>query len=815
MEDKKMSRVAYNWQEIVERALNECLIYDIESSSWHPTEKRWLDIRDDFDLYVQYAKVKWIGFYSYKNKEKILLPLTEETREFIKGYIDDHKYIIGANNEEFDDPVIINNKLLEISENYWERKKSLDIQKIIGDNPHGENFKNRGMWMGKKCKKYSLHYLAQAFNLDVIKGDIDYKIFYKDAWTEEEIADIKKYLDKDIEITKQMFDILTEFWVEFCEELSEKNIKNMSWVKASLASLMYKNLCDLFDMPETYAGNELSFVKEELGGRAIIPKRAEVHNAVYIDVVSLYPHMFIQFGLSGEITNPLLGVQNFGMFNTRGYYPADDQHFIDKYLAQVIKKRLYLKEHDPKNKKIYTLKIKANCFSEDTFVMTPKGVKNIKDFKVGDICWSLNKETFEVEEATVTQVHNYKHSGEFVKIHNKNTDLLVTEDHNMLAWEKDKLYFIKAKDFIKKRQILLHHKNNDITKEMCYDSVCSIDNVITHDTDVVKTDFTTSHCITLDKNNTIYAGRNDTFTWVGQSYYGMARSPVFESVYKPNAGYDCCYLGQQVHKFVQKYLEERGYEIVGGFTDSWFVKRLDGVLDVAEVQKYCAEAVAIMQKSMPYPVDTFSIEVETVMKYLLYNWDYKKEHFAKNNYYYVYEKNGELKSKFVGLAIMKDGSTDFSMYLFKKYLEPAIFKRLQEGKQPERFDKNYLIELIRKELPLNKEKMVMLYNFKATEKYEDQNNIRAQLSRAYAGGRAGYAEIIKNRRLGDAGKGAKYCLKEDIDKLEVHDFILDKVYRELQPFCKTLLNGKEETKSWEDKLLEEEDWSDDLDDEEE
>ena len=54
------------------------------------------------------------------------------------------------------------------------------------------------------------------------------------------------------------------------------------------------------------------------------------------------------------------------------------------------------------------LKVILNaCFTGDTLVVTPTGIKNIKDFRVGDQVINVNPETLEVEVDKVVAVQAY------------------------------------------------------------------------------------------------------------------------------------------------------------------------------------------------------------------------------------------------------------------------------------------------------------------------------------------------------------------------------------------------------------------------
>lgn len=49
--------------------------------------------------------------------------------------------------------------------------------------------------------------------------------------------------------------------------------------------------------------------------------------------------------------------------------------------------------------------MRAFCFSGDTEVLTPNGVRNIKDIEVGDVVYTLNEDTHQVEVKPVTDTH--------------------------------------------------------------------------------------------------------------------------------------------------------------------------------------------------------------------------------------------------------------------------------------------------------------------------------------------------------------------------------------------------------------------------
>ena len=205
----------------LEKIKSSCLVFDIETSAFFPDGQE-INIRTQFDAYLAYAKVKWFGAYSYRyNQTYYLNAITQ--RHKIEQLLNEHSVLVGFNNDDFDYPIVVNNKLT----NNFIRYNNVDCMAILGTanqkNRKGYPYKNRGKLMDYDFKKNSLRCIAETMELEVQKGDIDYKIFHKDSWTEEETAKIIKYLSGDILATKGMFDKLWNYWMPFIELLDEKS----------------------------------------------------------------------------------------------------------------------------------------------------------------------------------------------------------------------------------------------------------------------------------------------------------------------------------------------------------------------------------------------------------------------------------------------------------------------------------------------------------------------------------------------------------------------------------------------------------------
>ena len=55
----------------LESILSQCCIVDIETSAFYPNGEE-INIQSDFENYLKYAQVKWIGFYSFKYQKTFI-----------------------------------------------------------------------------------------------------------------------------------------------------------------------------------------------------------------------------------------------------------------------------------------------------------------------------------------------------------------------------------------------------------------------------------------------------------------------------------------------------------------------------------------------------------------------------------------------------------------------------------------------------------------------------------------------------------------------------------------------------------------------
>jgi DNA polymerase elongation subunit (family B) len=621
------------------------LVFDLETSSNYP-DGREVNISADFDNYVRFAKVKWFGCYSYKHDRDYYLNPRIESKKIIE-LLTEHNILVGFNSEEFDYPILMNNGFVGEQSQFIQ----VDCMSILGKNTfknrQGYAYKNRGELMGYKFKNNSLRCIAETMNLEYKKQSIDYKIFFKDEWLPEEIEQIKIYLAADVMATKELFDKLWEYWLPFTELLEVKSIYDLSWIKSSIAAMTYKAACKVMHIDPTYTDEKEE--AEEMGGNVFDPVVEEATNVWYIDFGSLYPHMFTMFNLPAEIKEEHITPSTKcwhgnNIFKVRGYYDISKWHPLSKYIYEKLKERIHLKETDPKNPMVYTLKIFLN------------------------------------------------------------------------------------------------------------------------------------------------------------GLYGIFRSAIFEQIHTPNCGYDCCWLGQQIQQLTKEMLEQFGFKIIYGDTDSLMFHTDNQKINTREYVTDCLnQIIDIINENAPYPVDTFKINIEKYLDYIMFPFSEQpivgedgknikeknrlvlERKGKKKNYLMVYKENQETVVKLIGLPIIKDNATALAMKIYEECLKPAIIKT-----KCAKFSKEFInatLELYLKR-PEIMDLLAVEYKVKSFDSYKNPNQIQAQISKKYFNGKEGIIKLIKNSKCGQVGKGELYCsIQEAVDaKLSVDEVNLEKVLNELEPF---------------------------------
>jgi DNA polymerase I len=198
-----------------------------------------------------------------------------------------------------------------------------------------------------------------------------------------------------------------------------------SWVfSADINSLYPSTIRTLNISPETYIGrisnwDNIEFTKGTL-------KEVKIADEIYpID-------KFKQFIEDEKINISSIGAMYKG--DKMGIIPT----ILEMWFKQRIEYQELMKQHakngekekeDYYSRRQHVQKIFLNCFSPDTNVVTPTGIKSITNFKVGDLVYSLNRTTGKTEIKPVTRVYEYDYEGDMVHFNSAHCDFITTPNH--------------------------------------------------------------------------------------------------------------------------------------------------------------------------------------------------------------------------------------------------------------------------------------------------------------------------------------------------------------------------------------------------
>ena len=341
------------------------LIYDIECATYGS------DMSD-----LTKHKLKFFGAYSYKTNKFYFLNDEKE----IQNLINEHKIIIGFNNNHYDNPI------LEKSGIIIKFKKSIDLLKTIQQRARDIPFKNT--FLAYILKSYSLDIITQTIGLakNETKLNIDYKIFNNDIFTKEELEEIKKYTLRDIELTKKLFEWINDRFDSWKYHLNQKDQENLTHLSCSPSVYAYKVLVERCNFKEEYTNTEERY-NQGTGGYVSYPAQEKVEGNIYcLDFASLYPHIMIQCNLYGR-NKENKGWHGNDILKIDGYYDTENMHTVSKVLMDIYNERKELKKQ--KDDRQHGLKITLNiCYG----LLRNPVFKNAYDKVAGNDCCLIGQQ---------------------------------------------------------------------------------------------------------------------------------------------------------------------------------------------------------------------------------------------------------------------------------------------------------------------------------------------------------------------------------------------------------------------------------------
>ncbi|MXV62416.1 hypothetical protein GS429_10140 [Natronorubrum sp. JWXQ-INN-674] len=189
--------------------------------------------------------------------------------------------------------------------------------------------------------------------------------------------------------------------------------------------------------------------EEYEGGAVFDPITGVKENVTVLDLKSLYPMCMTTVNASPETKvdpeeydgETYVAPTRPEPIHFRKEPDGVMREMITELLAEREEKKELRNEHEPGSleyeqydRQQGAVKVIMNCFTPDTEVLTPVGVRAITDLEIGDEVYSLDPETEELETKPVVETHAYpEYDGELIDIETDKIDFSVTPNHRMVV----------------------------------------------------------------------------------------------------------------------------------------------------------------------------------------------------------------------------------------------------------------------------------------------------------------------------------------------------------------------------------------------
>ncbi len=297
-----------------------------------------VDLETD-SLDTNKANIKIFGAYDIEDEKYFIIAYDESKKEKINDILKSYDWIITFNGDDYDIPILERHKIK--LPNKWNH---IDLFKII-------KFKRNTMLIKDGFQRFSLKHIIERLRLDDegTKGDIDYKIFQKDKWTEEEINEIIKYTKQDLLLTTKLWLYMVNRFESFADFIPQKDVERYKHITTASGSYSYKAICHMTGLPEYY--NDIMDFGEEFEGAYVSQPSVESARGVILcfDFASLYPWMDIMgnlFSHSCECCSQDEKWHGGDFFKVEGYYCSKQLGVVE----ECIKKLYCLRKEYKKNK---------------------------------------------------------------------------------------------------------------------------------------------------------------------------------------------------------------------------------------------------------------------------------------------------------------------------------------------------------------------------------------------------------------------------------------------------------------------------------
>ncbi|WP_440769272.1 DNA polymerase domain-containing protein [Natronorubrum sp. DTA28] len=384
----------------------------------------------------------------------------EEEEAMLEAFVDyiretDPDVLTGWNFEDFDAPYFLD-RLEELAGSHHDYDLSIDrlsrVDEVWRSNWGGPDIKGRVVFDLLYGYQRMVFSELDSYRLDAVGeselgvGKERYTGDIGDLW-EVDPTKLLEYNLRDVELCVELDrqqEIIT-FWDEVRSFVGCK-LEDAPTPGDAVDMYVLHEAHGRFSLPskgQQEAGEEYE------GGAVFDPITGVKENVTVLDLKSLYPMCMTTVNASPETK---VDPETYDGETYVAPTKPEPIHFrkepdgvmremITELLAEREEKKSLRNEYEPGSleyeqydRQQGAVKVIMNCFTPDTEVLTPDGVRDITDLEIGDDVYSLDPETEEMEVKPVVETHAYPdYDDELIDIETDKIDFSVTPNHRMLV----------------------------------------------------------------------------------------------------------------------------------------------------------------------------------------------------------------------------------------------------------------------------------------------------------------------------------------------------------------------------------------------
>jgi DNA polymerase elongation subunit (family B) len=345
-----------------------------------------------------------------------------------------------------------------------EEENPIQLERVAASLKHGihidlyQFFRNRSIQVYAFSNRYTEHTL-NAISEELLNKS---KIEFEGEIGDLPLAELARYCLNDAQLTYELTSMMGSVVMKLLlvisrigkmpmNDVSRLGVSN--WIR-SLLFFEHRKIGALIprqdELTEKGGASSQAIIKGKKykGGFVIEPKPGVYFDVSVLDFASLYPSLIKVHNLSYETVNcPHPECRSNRIPDTSSWVCTKRKGIVSLVTGSLRDLRvthykpltkdssLSKDDRDLYNVVTQGLKVFLNaCFTGDTYVVTPDGVKNIKDMRVGDSVVNVNPDTLKAEIDRVVEVQAFPYKGNLVHFRDTRfVDLMLTPNHRILT----------------------------------------------------------------------------------------------------------------------------------------------------------------------------------------------------------------------------------------------------------------------------------------------------------------------------------------------------------------------------------------------